>query len=136
MATREDIQKWIINAQHRYTTYKATVDECDAKIDRLKPVYKTLGEIKSDILEERNTTASIIETKGTWTGEKHTTFCNDGDTLDSACSQYYDTLDAAQDAVNVKIGELTQKKQELIPLIGKLISQITEWKVEFQNAIN
>ena len=136
MATKAEIEYWIRVAQHKIDKYRSTVKDCNQKIDRLKPVYEALGEAKDEFRSARKSTERIFEEKGTWRGEKNTAFRAAGEGLDSACGTYYNTLDAAQDAVNEKIGELRAKKDELTPLIGKLKAQISQLWVDFQNATN
>lgn len=136
LATKSEIEKWIDAAKRKRTRYLKVVDDCDKQIARLEPVYRKLGEIKSDFRSTRKSTESIFDEKRQWCGEKHNSFCKDGDYLDSSCGDYYKQLDAAQDAINVKIGELKAKKRELIPLIGSLWGQIERWKVDIQNIGN
>ena len=136
MATKSEIQGWIWYANNKKQEYENIVDDCDKKIARLEPVYQKLGEIKDDFRSARKSTEEIFDEKGAWRGEKYTSFCNAGRVLDGACSDYYNQLDAAQDAVNEKIGELKAKKLEFIPLIGKLVAQISQLWVDFQNAAN
>lgn len=136
MSTKDEIQGWIWAIQNKVNGYKQTVADCEKKIARLEPVYKELGEIKDSFRGARKSTEAIFEEKGTWRGEKHTTFCNDGAALDDMYGNYYRQLDAAQDAVNTKIGELKEKKQELIPIIGSLLAQIEQLWIDFSNAVN
>ena len=136
MATRSEIEGLIWNIQEKIERYLQTIDDCNKKIARLKPVYRKLGDIKSCFRSARKSTAEIFEEKGTWRGEKHTSFCNDGIVLDNSYGEYYNRLDAAQDAVNSKIGELESKIHELDPLVGKLKAQITQLWIDFQNAVN
>lgn len=136
MATKDEIQGWIWNAQAKYAAYKQTVETCDKQIARLEPVYKELCQIKSDFRGTRKSTEQVFRDKGIWRGDKYTSFCNAGDELDAFCGEYYNRLDAAQDAVNEKIGELKAKKKELIPILGGLLAQIEQWRVDIENALN
>lgn len=129
MATKSDIQGWI-------WTYQNTVENCNKQIDKLIPVYQALGDVKNEFRNARKSTEDIFEEKGMWRGEKYTSFCRAGDTLDSTCREYYKRLDAAQDAVNKKIGELKAKKFELIPIINSLAAQIEDMKTDVENALN
>ena len=136
MATESEISGWIWNAQERIRKYRQIVEDCDKQIARLEPVYQALGEIKSDFRSARKSTKEIVERKGIWRGEKHTSFRNAGERLDDVCGWYYHRLDAAHDAVNSKIGELKAKKQELIPIIGDLLAKITQWTTAIKNMGN
>jgi len=136
LATKSELQGWIWDAQKKYDTYQQIVVDCDNKIARLEPVYKALADIKSDFRSARKSTREIIEEKGTWQGEKHTSFCNAGDALDDICGEYYDLLDYAHDRINERISELRAKKRELIPIIGGLWAQIERWRVDIENALN
>lgn len=136
MATKSDIQGWIWNAQGQYNRYKQIVADCDKQIARLEPVYQALGEIKADFSSARNSTGEVFDQKGVWRGEQYSSFCRSGTTLDGTCGEYYKRLDAAHDAVNVKIGEYKAKKRELIPIIGSLWAQITQWRIDIENALN
>lgn len=136
MATKDEISGWIWNAQTKMNSYQKIVDDCDDKISRLKPVYMQLGEIKNEFRNARKETEAFIQEKGKWSGEKFNSFSRAGSTLDALCGEYYHRLDAAQDAINVRIGEFEAKKLELVPIIGKLLSQISQWWIEFQNALN
>ena len=48
MALESEIREWIRNAQAEYNRYSRIVEDCNKKIDRLKPVYKALGDIKKN----------------------------------------------------------------------------------------
>ena len=136
LATKSEIEKWIENAKRKRTGYLRVVDDCDKQLARLEPVYKELGDIKRSFRSIRKSTVEIICEKKKWCGEKYSSFCQDGDALDTICGEYYKTLDVAQDSINVKIGELKAKKRELLPLIGGLWGQIERWKVDIQNIGN
>ena len=136
MATKSELDALISQAKAKINKYKKTISDCDDKIDRLKPVYKELSEIKDRFKESRNSTKEIFAEKGTWRGEKQTAFRNAGDALDSSYKAYYQRLDAAHDAVNRKIADLKAKKRELTPLIGDLWGNITRWQAELQNLGN
>lgn len=116
--------------------YRNTVANCERQINRLQPVYQTLGELKSDYRYARKKTESVFRDKNSWRGERKISFCRDGDSLDHICGEYYSRLDAAQDAVNSKIGELRAKKLELIPIINNLVALIEEMRTEIENALN
>ena len=136
MATRDEIQRWINNARYKRRQYQQTVDDCDKQLARLEPVYEKLSDIKSDFRKARSDTREIFNEKGSWRGETYTTFCRNGEMLDSNFGSFYNQLDAAHDALNRKIGDLKATKRELIPLIGKLWGQIEQWKVDIENAVN
>lgn len=136
VALKSEIENWINAAKNQLTKYNNTVNSCDKQIARLEPVYKELGTIKSDIHSTRKNTEAVIDEKRKWSGDRHTSFCKDGDLLDASFSDYYNQLDAAQDAINKKIGELKAKKKELVPIIGSLLKKIEQWKVDIQNAVN
>ena len=99
-------------------------------------MYDELGDIKGKYQTARHAVNEMVETERFWHGEKRTKFVSDGTTLDSEFGAYYNTLDAAQDAVNTKIGELRKENSELIPIIGKLLGRINQWWAEYQNAEN
>ena len=136
LATKSEISKLIEAASNDYDRYRTTVKNCDKALKRLEPVYRQLGEIKRNFRVTKNSTVELIEEKRLWTGDRNTSFRNAGESLDSTYRAYYLALDAAQDAVNVKIGDLKAKKASLIPVIGKLWGQIKQWEVDFENAIN
>lgn len=136
MATESDIQQLIKSADNKCKMYQRTIEDCDKQIARLKPVYQKLSEIKADFRNARKSTEGIFEEKGTWRGERYTSFCNAGAVLDDAYGEYYNRLDAAHDEVNRKMGELKAKKKRLIPLIGELAAQIELWSADIQNAGN
>lgn len=136
MATKSEIEKWIESAKNKRTRYQKIVRNCDDEIARLEPVYRELGAIKSDFSSVRKNTLQIIDEKRKWVGDKHNAFCQAGDSFDNVCGDYYRLLDAAQDAVNTKIGDLKAQKRELVPLIGNLWGQIERWKVDLQNIGN
>lgn len=136
MALESEIREWIRNAQAEYNRYSRIVDDCNKKIDRLKPVYKALGDIKKNFNNERRSTVNAIQEQSSWRGEKNTDFQEHGSELDDICSSYYNRLDMAQDTVNRKIGELEAKKLELIPIMGRIWGQIERWWVEIQNITN
>lgn len=134
--TRDEISGWIWSAKAKKEEYERTVEECNKKIARLKPVYQKLGEIKSDFKSAKKNTEEVFKEKGTWRGEKHSSFCNAGDSLCDVSEAYYRHLDTAQDEVNRKIGELENQKLKLIPLIGDLAATINWLWTEFNNAVN
>ena len=136
MATIEELNNWIRNAGDLIEQYRRTIAECNKKIDRLKSVYQRLGEIKREFQNVRKMTEQIFEEKGTWRGEKHSDFVDNGIILDNACGDYYMKLDDAQDEVNRKIGVLKAEIADYEPVIGRLRGQIAQWMVELQNARN
>lgn len=136
MALESEIREWIRNAQAEYNRYSRIVEDCNKKIDRLKPVYKALGDIKKNFNNERRSTVNAIQEQSSWRGEKNTDFQEHGSELDDICGSYYNRLDMAQDTVNRKIGELEAKKLELIPIMGRIWGQIERWWVEIQNITN
>ena len=136
METRDEIQRWINNALEERRRYQQTVDDCDKQLARLEPVYRMLADIKSDLKKARANTREIFSEKGSWRGEKYTSFCVRGDMLDDSCGSYYAQLDAAHDAINKKIGDLKATKRELLPLIGKLWAKVEQWKIDIENAVN
>ena len=129
MATIDELQSWI-------WSYRNTVNDCNAKIARLKSVYTTLGDLKDSFRGIRNNTEDIFKEKGTWQGETHTSFCSGGAELDGNLGNYYRELDTAQDTVNNKIAELEAKKWKLLPIIDDLVAQVQNMKAAIQNALN
>lgn len=136
MATKSEINGWIESARKKVDRYQQTIDSCNKQIARLEPVYRKLGDIKADFHSARKSTEEVFDRKDSWRGDKHTSFRQAGDALDGTCGEYYQRLDAAQDAVNKKIGELRAKKRELVPLVGDLLAQVAEWRVDIENALN
>ena len=137
MATKGELDRWISRANYTITQYNNTISECDDKIKRLNKVYKELSQIKKNYRAARKNTKKDFSEKGEWRGDKHTSFCNSGDMLDQAYGDYYtQQLDAAHDAINKEIGELTAKKRELIPLIGGLLGDIARWRADLKNIGN
>lgn len=122
--------------QHKISLYQASADEYDNQIKRLQPVYDELGAIKDDFRRTRKEIEAVFDEKMTWSGDKYMLFRSKGNTLDTACRDYYNTLDIAQDAVNEKIGELKAKKLEMIPIINDLAADYQSLKTEVQNALN
>ena len=136
MSIKSELDKKISDAWSLHARYTAIYNDCEQKLDRLRPVYKTLGKIKDDFKTARRNTKEVFAEKGAWHGEKYTAFCSDGDKVDSECEAYYQLLDQAQDTVNVKIGELEAKKLEIIPLLGRVLGRIRQWEREIQNIGN
>lgn len=119
--------------------YRNTIADCNEKIERLKEVYNTLGELKrggSGFNSKKKKLDKISQEKVEWRGEKYNSYKNDVGNLTELCQNYYTALDYAQDNVNNKILELKQKKNEIKLLIGPLQSQIDELKTNVQNALN
>lgn len=133
---RSEIESLINRLQAEMESRQQIVKDCNERIERLKPVYEELGEIKDSFCKERESTKAVFEEKGKWQGDKYTAFCNAGDSLDGTLGDYYKRLDEAQDAVNTEIGNLEAKKADQIPLIGHLLSQIKQLWVDFENAVN
>lgn len=136
MSTKSELDKLIRGARNTIFKYKQTITDCNDKIDRLKLVYDELTDIKDSFRKARKETQKTFLEKGTWKGEKYTSFCNDGDAVDSACQEYYTRLDIAHDAINTKIGELRATKRRLTPLIGGLWGDIAKWEAEIKNLVN
>ncbi len=126
----------IYNAERQRETYQRRVNYCEEQIRRLRAVYDELGEIKDEFRQTRKSTERIFEEKGKWRGRRYQDFCNAGEKLDSSYGAYYRKLDAAQDAVNTKMGELLAEQSRLIPLIGGLVAQIQRWWIDIENLGN
>lgn len=122
--------------KEKYRAYTQLLNDCNDKIDRLKPVYSELGRIKKSFRKARKSTGKIFDEKGIWRGEQYTSFCTAGNTLDDSLKAYYTKLDTAQDAVNEAISSLKQEKREMIPIIGGLLSEIEQWSTDVENALN
>ena len=118
------------------TARMQTVDKCNDQLARLEPIYKRLSEIKKDLRSARKSTEKMFEEKGNWRGEKYVAYRSAGSELDGICGDYYKQLDAAHDAINVKIGELRAARAEAISDIGILLGQIERWSIELNNNWN
>ena len=136
MATESDIRYKISSAQKQKAAHQKKVDDCETKIKRLKKAYDELGGIKDTFRHTRKSTEKIFDEKGKWRGERYNDFCKAGASLDDAYGRYYRNLDAAQDAVNTKIGELKAERSRRIWLIGELIAQINQWWIDIENLGN
>lgn len=136
LSTKSEILGWINSAKAKVNKYRTTTDNNNKKIDRLKKAYDELGDIKGRYQTARHAVNEMMETERFWHGDKRKKFLSDGVSLDGEFGAYYNTLDAAQDAVNTKIGELRAENSELIPIIGKLLGNINRWWAEYQNADN
>ena len=136
LATESEIRNKIYNAERREDEHKMKVDECERQIKRLKSVYDELGDVKDAFRHTRKSIEKVFEEKGKWRGERYKDFCTAGESLDNTYGRYYRKLDAAQDAVNTKIGELKAEKARRIWLIGELIAKVNQWRVDIENLGN
>ena len=136
MQTKSELERSIYNAQNRYNSVAQTVADCNKQIARLEPVYKQLEEIKREYRSLRKATIDVFSEKGVWKGSKRDSFRELGDELDIVCGEYYKTLDAAHDVINVKIGELRAEKARKVLLLGDLFAQIEQWRVDIENLKN
>lgn len=136
MPTKDEIQGCIWNAGQAISKYQKMIEDCNKKIDRLKPVYKELGQIKDTFKTEKNNLLGIFELKGIWVGDTYNSFAEAGEELSAKYANYYQLLDQAQDEVNCAIADLESKKTDIIPMIGQLKRQIVQWGADIENARN
>ena len=136
MQSKNELERLIQNARNQYNSYTRSISGYNNQIARLEAVYKKLAEIKSDYRRTKKATMEVFDEKGVWAGEKRAYFLYSGNELDIDLEGYYKTLDAAHDAINAKIGALRAEKAKMTPLLGNLLGQIEQWRVEIENMAN
>ena len=124
------------DAESRVSRLIAKRDQLSDTLNRLKDAKTALNNCCDYYSDVKRDTKKIVQADLSWKGEKYSSFSRQGNNLVLANQRYYDDLDAARDAINMKIAHLQDEIASELGLLGDLYALINDLTHKIENYLN
>lgn len=123
--------------QREYNDCEDRIDDCNAKLRRLRAAKESIADLKSDFKDNKKLDKKMKKEERKWEGSTNDTFKSKMDVLIDTNDDYYKySIDYTLDSINNEITRLENVKLSEKGLLGRLGASINSLANKIENFFN